>query len=53
MQGKSLVSINDLTREEIIAILDMAELYSQQPRQKVLEGHVGRLCSLNHRRVRA
>jgi len=40
MQGKSLVSINDLTREEIIAILDMAELYSQQPRQKVLEGHV-------------
>lgn len=40
MQGKSLVSINDLTREEIIGILDMAELYSQQPRQKVLEGHV-------------
>lgn len=40
MQGKSLVSINDLTREEIIDILDMAELYSQQPRQKVLEGHV-------------
>ncbi len=40
MQGKSLVSINDLTRGEIIDILDMAELYSQQPRQKVLEGHV-------------
>ena len=37
MEKKSLVSINDLTREEIIAILDMAELYSQKPRQKVLE----------------
>ncbi len=40
MEKKSLVSINDLSREEIIAILDMAELYSQQPRQKVLEDTV-------------
>lgn len=40
MQGRSLVSINDLTREEIVSILDMAEYYSQQPRQRVLEGHV-------------
>ncbi len=40
MQGKSLVSINDLSKEEIIGILDMAEEFSQNPRTPVLKGHV-------------
>lgn len=37
MKGKSLVSINDLTREEIVGILDLAEEFSRNPRQHVLD----------------
>lgn len=40
MQGKSLVSINDLSKEEIIGILDLAEEFSQNPRRPVLKGNV-------------
>lgn len=36
MKGKSLVSITDLTREEIIGLLNLAEEFSQNPRQHVL-----------------
>lgn len=37
MKGKSLVSINDLSREEIVGILDLAEEFSRNPRQHVLD----------------
>ena len=40
MKGKSLVSINDLTKEEIVGILDLAEEISREPHQRVLEGVV-------------
>ena len=40
MKGKSLVSINDLTKEEIVGILDLAEEFSREPHQRVLEGVV-------------
>ncbi len=37
MKGKSLVSIKDLSREEIVGILDLAEEFSRNPRQHVLD----------------
>lgn len=40
IKGKSLVSINDLSREEILSLLDLAEEFSQNPRSPVLEGCV-------------
>lgn len=40
MNRKSLVSINDLSREQIEHIIDLASLFSRQPRQPVLEGHL-------------
>jgi aspartate carbamoyltransferase catalytic subunit len=40
MKNRSLVSIDDFTREEIINILDMAEGFEKQPVRKLLEGKV-------------
>lgn len=40
MKQKSLVSINDFTREEHIRILDLAEEFEKQPVQKILTDHV-------------
>ena len=40
MKGRSLVSINDLTKEEIIALLDLAEEFALNPRRPVLENLV-------------
>lgn len=40
MKNKSLVSINDLSKEEIIKLLDTAEEFEQNPVQKILEGKV-------------
>ena len=40
MKGRSLVSINDLTKEEIIALLDLAEGFALNPRRPVLENLV-------------
>ncbi|PIE84593.1 MAG: aspartate carbamoyltransferase [Bacteroidia bacterium] len=40
MKGKSLVSINDLTKEQLVGILDVAEEFERNPRQPLLEGHV-------------
>ncbi len=40
MKNKSLVSINDFTREEHIRILDLAEAFERQPKQKILEDYV-------------
>ncbi len=40
MNNKSLVSINDYTKEEIIKILDLAEDFEKNPVQKILEGKV-------------
>lgn len=40
MVGKSLVSINDYTKEEYLKILDLAAKYEKQPRQGILQGYV-------------
>ena len=40
MKKKSLVSINDFTREEHIRILDLAEEFEKQPTQRILQDYV-------------
>ena len=40
MKNKSLVSINDFTREEHIRILDLAGDFERRPRQRILEDYV-------------
>ena len=40
MKNKSLVSINDFTREEHIRILDIAEEFEKQPTQQILQDYV-------------
>ncbi|MCK5775818.1 MAG: aspartate carbamoyltransferase [Bacteroidales bacterium] len=40
MKNKSLISINDYSVEEQIEILDLAEGFEKDPRQKILENHV-------------
>jgi aspartate carbamoyltransferase catalytic subunit len=40
MKNKSLVSINDFTREEHIRILDLAGAFEKRPKQRILEDFV-------------
>lgn len=40
MKGKSLISINDYSKEQQIAILDLASHFENNPTQKILEGFV-------------
>jgi len=40
MKGKSLVSINDYTKENYLSILDLAAEFEKNPRQKLMEGYV-------------
>ena len=40
MKGKSLVSINDYTKEEYIKILDLAEIFENKPVQNLLQEKV-------------
>jgi aspartate carbamoyltransferase catalytic subunit len=40
MKNRSLVSINDFSKEETIRILDRAKAFEKQPTQKILENHV-------------
>lgn len=40
MKNRSLVSINDYSKEEYIKILDLAEEFELNPRQPLLENHV-------------
>ncbi len=40
MKNKSLVSINDFTREEHIRILELAGAFEKRPKQKILEDYV-------------
>ncbi|QKG80364.1 aspartate carbamoyltransferase [Tenuifilum thalassicum] len=40
MKNKSLVSINDLSKEEIYSILDLAEEFEKSPNPKLMEGKV-------------
>lgn len=40
MKNKSLVSINDFSRDEMIQILDIAEDFERQPHQNLLQGRV-------------
>jgi len=40
MKNKSLVSINDYSKEDILNILDLAEGFEKDPRQKILSNHV-------------
>lgn len=40
MKNRSLISINDYSKEEYLQILDTAEGFEKNPRQKILENHV-------------
>ena len=40
MKNRSLVSINDFSREEYIKILDIAEGFEKNPKQKILDNYV-------------
>jgi len=40
MKNKSLISINDYSKEDIIRTLDLAEGFEKDPNQKLLEGRV-------------
>lgn len=40
MKNKSLVSINDYSKEEQLRILELAEEFEQQPTQSILQNHV-------------
>lgn len=40
MKNRSLVSINDFTREEHLRILDLAGAFEKNPRQRILEDYV-------------
>ncbi len=40
MKNRSLVSINDYTKKEWIILLDLAEKFEKNPRQKILENYV-------------
>jgi aspartate carbamoyltransferase catalytic subunit len=40
MKNKSLVSINDFTREEHIRIMELAGAFEKNPRQRILEDYV-------------
>jgi aspartate carbamoyltransferase catalytic subunit len=40
MKNRSLVSINDLIKEEIFKVLDLAEEFEKNPSQKIMDGKV-------------
>ncbi len=40
MKNKSLISINDFSKEEYFKILDLAEEFQKNPNQKILENHI-------------
>jgi aspartate carbamoyltransferase catalytic subunit len=40
MKNRSLVSIDDLSKEEILKVLDLAEGFEKNPNQRVLDGKV-------------
>lgn len=40
MKNKSLISINDYSKEEQISILELAAEFEKEPRQKILNDHV-------------
>lgn len=40
MKNKSLISINDYTKDEYLKILDLAEEFEKDPNQKILDGKV-------------
>ena len=40
MKNRSLISINDYSKEEYLHILDIAEDFEKNPHQKILENHV-------------
>ncbi len=40
MKNRSLISINDYSKEEYYQILDKAEEFEKNPRQKILDNHV-------------
>lgn len=40
MKNKSLISINDFTKEDYFKILDLAEEFQKNPNQKLLENHI-------------
>ncbi len=40
MKNRSLISINDYSKDELLKILEIAEEFEENPRQKILSNHV-------------
>jgi aspartate carbamoyltransferase catalytic subunit len=40
MNSDSLVSINDLTKEEILELVDKTRMFEENPNRRLLEGKV-------------
>ncbi len=53
LKGRSLISITDYSKEEIIHILDLAEEFEKNHRQKILDGYVVGSLFLNLQHVLA
>jgi aspartate carbamoyltransferase catalytic subunit len=47
MVGKSLVSIDDYSKDEYLEILELAAKYEKKPRQGILQGYVIATLFLN------
>ena len=40
MKSKSFVSINDLSREKILSLLEVAEKFEENPNREILKGKI-------------
>ena len=48
MKSKSFVSINDLTREKILSLLETAEKFEENPNRDILKGKIVGSLFLSH-----
>ncbi len=53
MNPNSLVSISDISKEEILRLLRQARYFESHPNQRILEGKVVATLFLSRRHVRA
>ncbi len=53
MNPNSLVSIDDLSEEQILQLLETARYFEEHPNHKILDGKVVATLFLNHQHARA
>lgn len=51
MNSNSLVSISDISKEEILRLLNQARYFEEHPNHRILEGKVVATLFLSHRPV--